>query len=109
MLIVSLLMAAVIVVPLLLSGARRLVLRDGRPVWLRRLVVRTTTGGGGSGAGAAVAELVAALNPNKRVEIEQRRTDQLIRHDSEAGAPPRATVDLTAGRAVIRHRRDPRH
>ncbi|MFE7665084.1 DUF6191 domain-containing protein [Streptomyces celluloflavus] len=103
MLIVTLLMAAVIIVPLLLSGARRLVLRNGRPGWLRHLVVRTTTGGG-NGAGAAVAELAAALNPNKRVEIEQRRTDQLIRHDSEAGAPPHAIVDLTAGRAVIRSR-----
>ncbi|MGW5947020.1 DUF6191 domain-containing protein [Streptomyces celluloflavus] len=104
MLIVTLLMAAVIIVPLLLSGARRLVLRNGRPGWLRHLVVRTTTGGGGNGAGAAVAELTAALNPNKQVEIEQRRTDQLIRHDSEAGAPPHAIVDLTAGRAVIRSR-----
>ncbi|MGW1376953.1 DUF6191 domain-containing protein [Streptomyces sp. NPDC002446] len=106
MLIVSLLMTLVIVVPLLLSGARRLVLRTGRPVWLRQLVSRLTTGGGGSGAGAAVAdELAAALNPNKRVEIAQRRTDQLVRHDSQAGAPQHATdVDLTAGRAVIRRR-----
>ncbi|MGG7571333.1 DUF6191 domain-containing protein [Streptomyces sirii] len=101
---VSLLMASVIVVPLLLSGARRQVLRTGRPEWLRRLVCKLTTGGGGSGAGAAVAdELAAALNPNKRVEIEHRRTEQLVRHDSEAGAPPHATgVDLTTGRAVIR-------
>ncbi|UKY53299.1 DUF6191 domain-containing protein [Streptomyces inhibens] len=106
MLIVSVLMASVIVVPLLLSGARRLVLRTGRPVWLRQVVVRMTTGGAGIGAGAAVAdELAAALNPNKRVEMEQRRTDQLVRHDSEAGAPPHATdVDLAAGRAVIRRR-----
>ncbi|AXE80497.1 hypothetical protein C5746_30005 [Streptomyces atratus] len=106
MLAVSLLMASVIVVPLVLSGARRLVLRTGRPRWLRRLVGKLTTGGGGSGAGAAVAdELAAVLNPNKRVEIEQRRTEQLVRHDSEAGAPPHVTgVDLTTGRAVIRRR-----
>jgi hypothetical protein len=103
---VCLLMASVIVVPLVLSGARRLVLRTGRPRWLRRLVCTLTTGGGGSGAGAAVAdELAAALNPNKRVEIEQRRTEQSVRHDGEAGAPPHATgVDLTTGRAVIRRR-----
>ncbi|MFI0978571.1 DUF6191 domain-containing protein [Streptomyces sp. NPDC021093] len=108
MLILPLLFTAVIVVPLLLAGARRLVLRTGRPVWLRRFIARTTTGGGGNGAGAAVAdELAAALNPNKRVEIAQRRTDELIRHDAEAGAPPRATeVDLGAGRAVIRRRQD---
>ncbi|MFJ5679705.1 DUF6191 domain-containing protein [Streptomyces sp. NPDC093097] len=103
---VSLLMTSVIVVPLVLSTTRRLVLRTGRPRWLRRLVCKLTTGEAGSGAGAAVAdELAAALNPNKRVEIEQRRTEQLVRHDSQAGAPPHPIgVDLTAGRAVIKRR-----
>ncbi|MGA5566155.1 DUF6191 domain-containing protein [Streptomyces platensis] len=106
MLAVCLMMASVIVVPLVLFGVRRWVLRTGRPGWLRRVVCKLTTGGGGSGAGAAVAdELAAALNPNKRVEIEQRRTEELIRHDSEAGARPHGTgVDLTTGHAVIRLR-----
>ncbi|UJB46153.1 DUF6191 domain-containing protein [Streptomyces sp. A1-5] len=99
MLAASLLMASVIVVPLVLSGARRMVLRTGRPRWLRGLVRTLTTGGGGTGEVAALAdELAAALNPNKRVEIEQRRTEQLVRHDSETGARPHVTgVDLTAG------------
>ncbi|MGW7414591.1 DUF6191 domain-containing protein [Streptomyces sp. NPDC054863] len=106
MLILPLLFVAVIVVPLLLAGARRLVLRTGRPGWLRRFVARTTVGGGGNGAGAAVAdELAASLNPNKRVEIAQRRTDELVRDDIEAGAPPHVTdIDLGEGRAVVRLR-----
>jgi len=46
--------------------------------------------------------LHAALSPGKQVELDQRRTEALVRDDEEDGAPPRSRVDLEAGVAYLR-------
>ncbi|MEV7188301.1 DUF6191 domain-containing protein [Kitasatospora sp. NPDC093102] len=70
----------------------------------RRLRARPTAGPGtGRGAGAtATEELHALLYPSKRVQLEQRRVELVLRDDEHDGAPKRTGIDLAAGRAVIR-------
>jgi hypothetical protein len=98
-----LVMAVLVMLPFGLAVARYLVLRTGRPVRLRRALARRARPG--QGVGVSVAdELMAALNPNKRVEQEQRRTEQIVKHDAENGAPPRVGIDLESGKAVVRRR-----
>lgn len=46
--------------------------------------------------------LHAALSPGKQDELEQRRTEELLRDVEEDGAPPRSRVDLDAGVAYLR-------
>ncbi|WP_316525267.1 DUF6191 domain-containing protein [Kitasatospora brasiliensis] len=78
---------------------------------LRRLRTRPTAAGaglgsgsnGGRGAGAtATEELHALLYPSKRVQLEQRRVELVLRDDEHDGAPKRTGIDLAGGRAVIR-------
>ncbi|MBV2156026.1 DUF6191 domain-containing protein [Kitasatospora sp. SUK 42] len=58
---------------------------------------------GGRGAGAtATEELHALLYPSKRVQLEQRRIELVLRDDEHDGAPKRTGIDLAGGRAVIR-------
>ncbi|RGD56120.1 hypothetical protein DR950_38120 [Kitasatospora xanthocidica] len=58
---------------------------------------------GGRGAGAtATEELHALLYPSKRVQLEQRRVELVLRDDEHDGAPKRTGIDLAGGRAVIR-------
>ncbi|WP_425554662.1 DUF6191 domain-containing protein [Kitasatospora putterlickiae] len=52
----------------------------------------------------AVEELHALFNANKRVQIEQRQAQLVLRDDERAGAPPGAGVDLDAGTAMVRRR-----
>ncbi|MFJ3666452.1 DUF6191 domain-containing protein [Streptomyces sp. NPDC090106] len=47
-------------------------------------------------------QLHAALSPGKQNELKERRSALVMRDDEEDGAPPRSTVDLNAGSAVIR-------
>ncbi|MEV7392348.1 DUF6191 domain-containing protein [Streptomyces sp. NPDC091215] len=47
-------------------------------------------------------QLHAALSAGKQNEFEERQSALVLRDDEEDGAPPRSTVDLTAGTAVIR-------
>ncbi|WP_031071430.1 DUF6191 domain-containing protein [Streptomyces sp. NRRL WC-3742] len=55
------------------------------------------------GAGAmATEEMHALLYPGKRVQLEQRRIELVLRDDEHDGAPKRTGVDLDAGRVVIR-------
>ncbi|MFI9365376.1 DUF6191 domain-containing protein [Kitasatospora sp. NPDC053057] len=62
-------------------------------------------GAGGRGAGAtATEELHALLYPSKRVQLEQRRVELVLRDDEHDGAPKRTGIDLAGGRAVIRRR-----
>ncbi|MCC3768352.1 DUF6191 domain-containing protein [Streptomyces sp. UNOC14_S4] len=49
-------------------------------------------------------QLHASFSPGKRHELKERQSALVMRDDEEDGAPPRSTVDLTAGRAVIRLR-----
>jgi hypothetical protein len=53
-------------------------------------------------AATAWAELDAGLQPGKRYELEEQRTEALRRDDDEDGAPPGTRVDLDHGRAVVR-------
>ncbi|MGW3184727.1 DUF6191 domain-containing protein [Kitasatospora sp. NPDC001119] len=75
---------------------------------VRRFRARPTVGpdggrGGGRGAGAtATEELHALLYPSKRVQLEQRRVELVMRDDEHDGAPKRTGIDLAGGRAVIR-------
>ncbi|MFJ2192382.1 DUF6191 domain-containing protein [Kitasatospora sp. NPDC087861] len=77
---------------------------------VRRLRVGPATGStgtagsaGGRGAGAtATEELHALLYPSKRVQLEQRRVELVLRDDEHDGAPARTGIDLAGGRAVIR-------
>ncbi|MEU1284169.1 DUF6191 domain-containing protein [Kitasatospora sp. NPDC005856] len=98
-------MAVLVIVPFTLASMRHLVLRSGRPGWLhRRLAARARSSGLGLGA-TATEELHAFFNANKRVQIEQRRTQLVMRDDDHAGAPPRTGIDLDGGTAVLRGRR----
>ncbi|MGW4160108.1 DUF6191 domain-containing protein [Streptomyces sp. NPDC004788] len=95
-----LLMGALMLVLFALALLRRLIHRTGRPrVLARRLGARTA---GGDPAAMAVDELFALLTPTKHVRLEQQRTDMVLRHDAEDGAPPAMGLDLDAGRAVVR-------
>lgn len=88
----------------LLAVVRQVVLRSGRPAWLRRrLGGRAPAGGMGAGA-AMTEELHTMWNGNKHIQLEQRRVDVALQDDQHDGAPPRTGVDLDAGRAVIRRR-----
>ncbi|MFE9404104.1 DUF6191 domain-containing protein [Streptomyces sp. NPDC006530] len=62
--------------------------------WLRRR-------GGPSLSHIAFDEFTAVVNGNKTVELEQRRVELLRRDDESDGAPPRSSIDLTAGTAFI--------
>ncbi|MEV4429326.1 DUF6191 domain-containing protein [Streptomyces sp. NPDC053792] len=101
MMVSLMVMAVVVLVPFLLAAARHVVLRTGRPRWLRRiLAARAKDSTDGAGAGVT-DELLAFLNPGKRVQIERRQEERLLRHDVQDGAPPRMGVDLDGGTAVI--------
>ncbi|NEK57088.1 hypothetical protein GCU56_04275 [Geodermatophilus sabuli] len=43
----------------------------------------------------------AALAPGREADLEQQRIREVRRQDVEDGAPPRSTVDLDAGVAVL--------
>lgn len=50
-----------------------------------------------------VEELAAAFQGSKRIELEQRQSELMLRDDETDGAPPSSNrIDLTSGRAVIR-------
>ncbi|MFD8043168.1 DUF6191 domain-containing protein [Streptomyces chartreusis] len=51
-------------------------------------------------------QLHASFSPGKQSELEERRSALVMRDDEEDGAPPRSTVDLRGGTAVIRMRTD---
>ncbi|MFF2078715.1 DUF6191 domain-containing protein [Kitasatospora sp. NPDC058162] len=98
-------MAVLVIVPFTLASARHLVVRSGRPGRLsRRLAARTRGGGLGLGA-TATEELHAFFNANKRVQIERRQAQLVLRDDDHACAPPRTGIDLDGGTAVIHRQR----
>lgn len=83
---------------IVLAAADRLALWVGDRSWLpwqrgtgRREVSST-----------AFDEIHATLSAGKRVELAQRRTEQLLRDDAGDAAPPRMTVDLDRRTAVVR-------
>ncbi|MGP3975817.1 DUF6191 domain-containing protein [Streptomyces sp. 8N114] len=61
---------------------------------------------GARGPGAtAVEELHALIYPSKRVQLEQRRIELVLREDEQDGAPRKTGIDLDAGRARFTHGR----
>lgn len=97
-------MTVLVIVPFMFASVRYVVLRSGRPAWLRRrLAARTPSSGIGLGA-TVTEELHAFMNANKRVQMEQRQTELVLRDDVQGGAPPRVGIDLEAGMAVVRRR-----
>ncbi|MFF7591357.1 DUF6191 domain-containing protein [Kitasatospora purpeofusca] len=94
--------AALVAAFFLVAAARQLVLRTQRPVWvLQRLRRRDDLGERGAGA-TATEELHALLYAGKRVQLEQRRIELVLRDGENDGAPPRAGIDLDAGTATVR-------
>ncbi|MEU1372333.1 DUF6191 domain-containing protein [Streptomyces triculaminicus] len=97
-------MTVLVIVPFTFASVRYVVLRSGRPSWLcRRLAARSPRSGVGLGA-TVTEELHAFMNANKRVQIEQRHVELVLRDDVQGAAPPRMGIDLDAGTAVIRRR-----
>ncbi|MFE6050689.1 DUF6191 domain-containing protein [Kitasatospora sp. NPDC056446] len=93
--------AALVAAFFLLAAARQLVLRTQRPGWvLQRLQRHDDPGERGVGA-TATEELHALLYAGKRVQLEQRRIELVLRDDENDGAPPRTGIDLDAGTARI--------
>ncbi|GCD94511.1 DUF6191 domain-containing protein [Embleya hyalina] len=87
-------LALLIVVPLFVLAALRMV---GRRIRGQR------TGVGERGLGATgVEELHALLYPGKRLQLEQRRVEPLLRDDERDGAPGRPGIDFATGTARIR-------
>jgi hypothetical protein len=62
--------------------------------WLRRRTGRSLSS-------TVFDEFTAVVNGNKAAELEQRRVELLRRGDESDGAPPRSSIDLTAGTAFI--------
>ncbi|GAB2694547.1 DUF6191 domain-containing protein [Kitasatospora kifunensis] len=52
-------------------------------------------------AALATEELHALCYPSKRVQLEQRRIELVLRDDEQAGAPKRTGIDLRAGTATL--------
>ncbi|MFK4547034.1 hypothetical protein RKD29_006630 [Streptomyces tendae] len=95
-------MTVLVMVPFLLGTVRYLIVRTGRPAWIRRILARRSKRSG-LGAGATVTdELHAFLNANKRVQIERQHEEQFLRDEMDDGAPPRMGIDLDEGKAVFR-------
>ncbi|MFV8130171.1 DUF6191 domain-containing protein [Streptomyces syringium] len=78
----------------LVESAWRWVTGLGLMPWLRRRTGRSLSN-------TAFDEFTAVVNGNKAVELEQRRVELLRRDDEGDGAPPRSSIDLTKGTAVI--------
>jgi hypothetical protein len=79
--------ALLIVIPLFIASAIRNLARRGR--------------GGGAGA-VGVEELHALLYPAKRIQMDERQAQAMLRDDEADGAPKRMGIDLDAGVARIR-------
>ncbi|MEV8323320.1 DUF6191 domain-containing protein [Kitasatospora sp. NPDC056731] len=93
--------AALVAAFFLLAAARQFVLRAQRPAWvLQRLQRRDDLSERGVGA-TATEELHALLYASKRVQLEQRRIELVLRDDENDGAPPKTGIDLNAGTATI--------
>lgn len=88
--------AALVLLGFAASAARRATARRATARWAGPT-------GEARGVGAqAGEELHALLYAGKRVQLEQRRIELVLRDDEHDGAPPRTGIDLAAGTARIR-------
>lgn len=87
-----------VVVLTLLAFVDQLLLRAGRA----GVLPWRNAGRQGQVSATGFEQLHAALSPGKQHELRERQSALVMRDDEEDGAPPRSTVDLTSGKAVIR-------
>ncbi len=94
-------LALLIVIPLFLlaAGRKGVHIAQGRG-WLPGRSAAGAPGGRGVGA-TATEELHALIYPSKRVQLEQRRIELVLRDDEQDGAPRRTGIDLDSGTARI--------
>jgi hypothetical protein len=93
--------ALVIVVPLFLLAAFRKIVQWAQDRgWLPGRFKRDAPGTRGVGA-TATEELHALLYPSKRIQMEERRIELVLRDDEHDGAPKKTGIDLDAGTARI--------
>ena len=60
------------------------------------------------GVGATMTEeLHALMYPGKRIQLEQRRVELVLRDDEHDGAPQRHGIDLDNGTAIIQRPSEP--
>ncbi|MEX2982766.1 DUF6191 domain-containing protein [Streptomyces sp. C36] len=98
-------LALLIVVPLFLLAAARKSARLAQDQgWLPGRPAGRGSGARGVGA-TATEELHALIYPSKRVQLEQRRIELVLRDDEQDGAPKRTGIDLDSGTARIGGRR----
>ncbi len=81
-----------------LAFVDQLALRARRSRW----VPWRGTGREGQVSATGFEQLHAQFAAGKQAELEQRRTALMLRDEDGEGAPPRSTVDLEGGVAVIR-------
>ncbi|MGW4815673.1 DUF6191 domain-containing protein [Kitasatospora cineracea] len=81
-----------------LAFVDQLALRARRSRW----VPWRGTGREGQVSATGFEQLHAQFAAGKQAELEQRRTTLMLRDEEGEGAPPRSTVDLEGGVAVIR-------
>ncbi|MFD8595728.1 DUF6191 domain-containing protein [Kitasatospora sp. NPDC059646] len=92
--------AALVLLGFAASAARRALPRGPGPAGAAR---GSGPAGAARGVGAqAGEELHALLYAGKRLQLEQRRIELVLRDDEHDGAPPRTGIDLAAGTARIR-------
>lgn len=68
--------------------------------------------GRSAGGGALTGPWDELFHPSRQLVQQEKERQLVLRDDTESGAPPRSTVDLRSGKAVIRRgetgKRDPR-
>ena len=57
----------------------------------------------GKGSGAVSASVVdEVFHPSRRIVHMERERQLVLREDPESGAPPRTSIDLELGKAIVR-------
>ncbi|MFE9423270.1 DUF6191 domain-containing protein [Kitasatospora sp. NPDC006697] len=94
----SLLVPAIVTVLFFVTAVARRVLLRSRST----STDRPANGQSRGAAAGATEELHALLYPGKRIQLEQRQVELVLRDDEQDGAPPRTGIDLAGGTAVVR-------
>lgn len=99
----SLIVPVMLVIALFVAAVGRIALTWAQDQgWLPRLrPERPARRERGVGA-VATEELHGLIYSGKRMQLEQRRIELVLRDDEESGAPPRSGIDLDGGTATIR-------
>ncbi len=82
----------------LVAFVDQLALRASRTRW----IPWRGTGREGQVSATGFEQLHAQFAAGKQHELKERQSTLMLRDEEGEGAPPRSTVDLTGGRAVLR-------